>query len=338
MKYYLGVDIGASTVKLGLMNHENTIVGTRRDFPCRANEGPAATLEVVKSGLTALLDEHDIGPGALEAVGVCCPTPVGPDGEIIYPTNIDKSWTGVNGRTIFHDSLGLPTFLLNDGDAAAYREYRLRAAAGLATPNMAQFITGTGLGGSIIINGELLVGCSPGVATELGHLQTDTSPEADRCGCGSVGCAETRASLVGLTNGVRHRQARGAVPSDLEGEPARVARRLRALAQAPSPSSEVLAIWETYFTHLGRAMRQVANTVGCNLIVISGGAHEREAGVEDADYRRFLDTAITWAKAELARGFPHLRNIRVEWAVDAIPDSAAYGAADYARAHFRATM
>lgn len=329
MQHYLGVDIGASTVKLGLINATGDIVGSRIDFDSRASDGPTATMQVIADGLPSLLADAGVDRNAVAGVGACSPTPVSAEGLCVYPTNIDRSWTGVNVREELSRTLGVPAYLLNDGDAAAYREYAVRVAAGRASDGMVQFITGTGLGGSIIINGEVFAG--PGVTAELGHVITDTSVDADRCGCGARGCVETRASLTGLTNILRRRGDAGALPPELAGEPRLAARKLRALGQVAEPLPVVREIWHEYFLHIGRAARTVANTVGCDLIVISGGAQERESGADEAAWRRFLDDGIATITGELHQSFPHLREIRVEWAIDQLADSAAYGAAAYAR-------
>jgi glucokinase len=330
MKYYLGVDVGATTVKLGLMNEKKEIIGSRYDYPSRAGEGPEATMSVVKTELAHILEKHSLDPNNLAAAGICCPTPVSPEGEIIYPPNIDISWKGVNVKDLLSETLSVPAILLNDGDAAAYREYSVREAHGKASAAMVQFITGTGLGGAVILNGRILEGVQPGVAAELGHILTDSSADADVCGCGATGCAETRASLVGLKNLVSLRQKKGSVPKELEGEPMDVAKRLRKLAQTSNPLEDVMAIWAEYFMHLGRAMRNVANTIGCNLLVVSGGAQEQEKTASDAEYQAFLDFGIREIRKELTGSFPHLASIPVEWSMDSIPDSACYGTADYA--------
>ncbi|MEX2445092.1 MAG: ROK family protein [Alkalispirochaeta sp.] len=328
MQHFLGVDIGASTVKLGLIDAVGTILGTRHDYDSHARSGPQATMDVIAAAVPRIMQENGVAVSELAAVGACSPTPVSADGFCVYPTNIDPSWKGVNVKDLLSRTLGIPAYLLNDGDAAAYREYAVRAAIGTASKGMVQFITGTGLGGSIIINGEVFAG--PGVTAELGHVITDTSATADRCGCGALGCAETRASLMGLGNIVRHHQQAKTLPEVLSGDPSLVARKLRALVQTAAPLPEVEAIWQEYFTHIGRAARTVANTVGCDLIVISGGAQEREADADDAAWRRFLDSGIDTITTELHQSFPHLKQVRVEWAIDQLPDSAAYGAAAYA--------
>ena len=322
MQHFLGVDIGASTVTLGLIDANGRIVGTRHDYDSRARSGPQATMNVIAEAVPTLMEENGIPRSALAAVGACSPTPVSADGFCVYPTNIDASWRGVNVKDVLAQALSVPAFLLNDGDAAAYREYSVRSAEGTASDGMVQFITGTGLGGSIIVHGKIFAG--PGVTAELGHVITDTSASADRCGCGAVGCAETRASLMGLANIVRHHQDAGDLPEVLLGDPTQVARKLRGLVQTAAPLPEVEAMWQEYFTHIGRAARTVANTVGCDLIVISGGAQEREPEADDAAWRRFLDSGIS------QQSFPHLKEVRVEWAIDQLPDSAAYGAAAYA--------
>ncbi|MBU1430716.1 ROK family protein, partial [Myxococcota bacterium] len=325
MSDFLGVDIGASTVKLGLIDARGEVVGARLDLPSRANEGPEATLAVITAAVPDLLRALGDTHSTLRGVGVCCPTPISAEGECLHPPNIDASWSGFRVRDALSAALERPVFLLNDGDAAAFREFSVRAARGLASKGMAQFITGTGLGGALILNGAVFSG--PIVAGELGHVVTDTSQTADRCGCGALGCAETRASLTGLANLVRLYGRRGPLPEALQGDPKRASYRLRALVQQPKVDPIVQAIWDDYFHHIGLAARSVANIIGCDLIVLSGGAQERESGTDEADWRRYLDRGVGIVRETLCASFPHLHSVRVEWALDALPDSAAYGAA-----------
>jgi glucokinase len=328
MSIYLGIDIGASTVKLGLFDPEKGVIGERLDRPSSASEGPDATVNVIKTATSELLQANDLQFKDLKAIGASCPTPIDASGMCVYPTNIDRSWQGVNVRQKLSEALQLPALLLNDGDAAAYREYRVREVQNKASSCMAQFITGTGLGGALIINGKIWSG--PAVSAELGHICIDSSENADRCGCGARGCVETRASLLGLRNMVKHRQAKGNVPEALQGEPMEVAKTLRRLGQMDDPLSDVVAIWQEYFTSLGIAARNVVNILGCDLIVISGGAQEKEKAASDGAYQRFKQDAIASIRQGIDQSFPHLSQTRVEWSLDTLLDSAAYGAAQYA--------
>ncbi len=328
MSIYLGIDIGASTVKLGLFDPEKGVIGERLDRPSSASEGPDATVNVIKTATSELLQANDLQFKDLKAIGACCPTPIDTAGICVYPTNIDRSWQGVNVRQKLSAAFQLPALLLNDGDAAAYREYKVREAQNQASSCMAQFITGTGLGGALIINGKIWSGAT--VAAELGHICIDSSENADLCGCGARGCVETRASLLGLRNMVKHRQAKGNVPEALQGEPMEVAKTLRRLGQMDDPLPDVVAIWQEYFTSLGIAARNVINILGCDLIVISGGAQEKEKTASAGAYQRFKQDAIASIRQGIDQGFPHLTQTRVEWSLDPLPDSAAYGAAEYA--------
>lgn len=328
MSYILGVDIGASTVKLGLLDEGGLIVGSRIDAPSRASEGPSATMEAIAATFETLMAGAAVERSTVRAVGACSPTPVSAEGHCIYPTNIGRDWTGVNVRALLAGALGMPAWLVNDGDAAGYREYEIREAQGRHAAGMVQFITGTGLGGAIILNGQILAGQT--AASELGHILTDTSPDADRCGCGAYGCAETRASLTGLAHILRHRAAHGSLPDALAGDAALVARSLRHRAQVDEPEEAVMDIWTEYFTHIGRAARSVCNTIGAGLVVLSGGAQEREPGASELAWQRFLDQGIATVRGELTRSFPHLASVKVEWAIDEVADGACYGAAAWA--------
>ena len=328
MSVFLGVDVGASVVKLGLHRAGVGPIGTRHDFASHADVGPQATMRVVTEALDGVLEAAGITRRELAAVGACCPAPVNADGMSVYPTNIAAGWKDANVRDMVERAVGLPAVLLNDGDAAAYREHDVRRTTGREGRCMVQFITGTGLGGSIIFEGRVWAG--PLVAGELGHIVTDSGDEADRCGCGGVGCAETRASLTGLANLVRRRCGGTDVPPELQGDARRGAMQLRRLAQRSHVHPLVDRIWDEYFAHIGRAARDVANILGPDLIVLSGGAQEREPDGTAEGYARFLARGRKVVRRELRGSFPHLTKIRVEWAVDELADSAWCGAAAYA--------
>ncbi|MEA5154852.1 ROK family glucokinase [Raineyella sp.] len=181
----IGVDIGGTKIAAGVVNASGTILATvRRPTPARD------TGEVVTT-IVALIDELLSGPGAPGDVGAIG---IGAAGfvdstrsTVLFAPNL--AWRDEPLRRAIEDRCGLPAVVENDANAAAWGEFRFGAARGA---DSAVVITvGTGIGGGVILDHQLVRG-GHGVAAEIGHLTVDR--RGRRCGCGRRGCLEAYAS------------------------------------------------------------------------------------------------------------------------------------------------
>jgi len=185
--WVVGVDLGGTTIKLGLIDPENKIL-ERRKIPTNPEEGPEAAVaniaEVVNEYRKFVPDKEYIA-----ALGICCPGPLDHEvGMLINPTNLPK-YTNVPLRQILSDRLNMPVSMEHDAKSAALGEFYY--GAGRNQKSMVYVVIGTGVGAAIIMDGQLVRGVK-NFAGEIGHATVDRNGEP--CPCGSKGCLETYTS------------------------------------------------------------------------------------------------------------------------------------------------
>jgi glucokinase len=183
----IGVDLGGTYLKLALVDGAGEI-RERLTLPTGGADGQAAVIERMLAGIAEL--RQRAGDVPVTAVGIGVPGMVdmatGVTGDL---PNLPGRWTGVPVGPDVAAATGLPVALINDGKAFAVAEHRLGAAAGAETALLAA--VGTGIGGAIIAQEEVLFGAG-GAAGEIGHLVLQ--PDGPRCTCGNLGCVEALAN------------------------------------------------------------------------------------------------------------------------------------------------
>jgi glucokinase len=182
------VDIGGTKMAVGLMTMHGELIDREQcpvDPDLNAN-ALYATLDVmVQSQLERARDHHQLRP---VAVGIGSAGPLTPNGEEVSPLNI-AAWRRFPLRQRMEESSGLPVYADLDAKALALAEGWLGAAMG--KENFLAMVVSTGVGGGIVLNGQLLDGAS-GNAGHVGHIVVE--PNGRRCACGSRGCLEAEAS------------------------------------------------------------------------------------------------------------------------------------------------
>jgi glucokinase len=179
----IGLDVGGTKIA-GAVVTEHGHVLDYVVIPTPTGLEPHLVPDALKEFVQQLRGRHP----EVEAIGV------GAAGIVEWPTGLIR-WAPNNTyrelplRELLTDATGLPTTVDNDANAAAWAEARLGASA--ARDNMVFLTIGTGIGGGLILNGQLYRGRT-GMATELGHMIVD--PHGDPCGCGNNGCLEAMAS------------------------------------------------------------------------------------------------------------------------------------------------
>ncbi|HYE99520.1 MAG TPA: ROK family protein, partial [Planctomycetota bacterium] len=176
---FLGVDLGGTYVKLGVCSADGQ-TRAKTSIPTEAARGPEDTARRIAQAVAGLTART--GPLVSCAAGV--PGPLDLDRRILMRANNLPGWSNVPFPALLQDALaGLPTFMENDANCAAWGEYI--AGAGRSARSLVLYTLGTGVGGGIVLDGELWLGAS-GAAGELGHMTID--PHGPRCGCGLAGC------------------------------------------------------------------------------------------------------------------------------------------------------
>ena len=185
--YHLGIDLGATTVKAGVVSAQKNLQAT---FAVEtANQKGSDVLERIINCARQAVAQANLNLSDITAMGIASPGPIDIKAGIICDSPNIQGWRDIPLAKLLSEALGLPAVLENDANAAALGEYHLGAGQSVAV--MAMFTLGSGIGGGVVIDGEVLHGAH-GFAAELGHVIL--LPGGRQCGCGQRGCAEAYAS------------------------------------------------------------------------------------------------------------------------------------------------
>jgi len=185
---FLGIDLGGTNIKVGCLDSQLALI-YKISQATNADMGPDVVVDKICETVDMLLSENGLTMDIIEGVGLGAPGPAKiEEGIVISAPNLPQ-FKNIPIRRIIHERLAKPTVFENDANAACWGEYV--AGAGKGVRDMMFFTLGTGIGGGIISNGELIHGFSDNAA-ELGHMiiHRDGRP----CACGQQGCVEAYAS------------------------------------------------------------------------------------------------------------------------------------------------
>ena len=198
-KCCIGIDLGGSFIKFGVLDADRRPCGTVQ-LPTPTDRGADGVVEQMVAGVESLMDSPGVSKGDVLGVGIGSPGPLAiSEGVILAMPNI-PGMDNCRIRDRVSDALGLPAVLENDANAAAYGEFLCGAGAGVQ--NMVMLTLGTGIGGGVIIDGNVLHGAHE-IGAELGHMIVQ--PAGRHCGCGQRGCLEQYASATFLAKEARRK-------------------------------------------------------------------------------------------------------------------------------------
>ena len=263
-KFCFGVDVGGTTVKIGLFQTDGTIVDKWEIKTNTANHGSAVLPDIAHS-LADKLKERNIEKSMVEGIGIGVPAPVNADGIVQNTANL--GWGYKEVKREMEELTGLIVEVGNDANVAALGEMWL--GAGKGQQDMIMVTLGTGVGCGVIVGGRPIVG-SGGAGGEIGHLCVNYE-ETDHCGCGKTGCLEQYASATGIARLARIRLTKNDDPSILRGcEMGEITAKtvFDALKEGDKIAGEIV---EEFGSYLGHAMANIAAVTDPTVIVIGGG-------------------------------------------------------------------
>lgn len=261
MKYCFGVDIGGTTVKLGLFTTDGEIVD-KWEIKTRTENQGEAVLPDIAEALREKLEEKKIDRDEVEGIGVGVPAPVNIEGVVQNTANL--GWGYKEVKREMEELSGMRAEIGNDANVAALGEMWL--GAGKGRKNIVMVTLGTGVGGGIIIDGKPLVGAH-GAGGEIGHLCVNYE-ETDHCGCGNTGCLEQYASATGITRLANIRLAKDDAKSVLREQEVSAKTVFDAVKAGDAVAKEIA---EEFGKYLGHAMANLAAVADPSAIVIGGG-------------------------------------------------------------------
>jgi glucokinase len=263
----IGVDIGGTKILAGIVSEDGDVRATARRATPRNDANDV--LDLVADVVNELVAGT---PEKLDGVGLGVAGLVDAErSKVYFAPNL--RWSQVPVRALLEASTGLPVVVENDGNVAAWGEYRFGAGRGVR--DLTLVTVGTGIGGGIVINGALFRGAH-GVAGEIGHI--NAVPDGRPCGCGRNGCLEQYASGNALVREARllaaERRSEAGVLLELgDGTPEGVQGvHVTEAAKAGDPvAMEAFAIAGTW---LGRGLADLAAVLDPEVFVIGGGVSE----------------------------------------------------------------
>lgn len=191
MKYAVGVDLGGTTVKMGIFTEEAELV-TKWEINTRKEENGKYILGDIAASVKETLEKNGISKENVKGIGMGVPGAIQPDGSVHSCVNL--GWKQVMVKDEMEALTGLPVYPANDANIAALGE--MWQGGGKGCKNAVMVTLGTGVGGGIIVDGKIVVGTS-GFGGEIGHMKMNLE-ETEVCGCGKKGCLEQYTSATGV--------------------------------------------------------------------------------------------------------------------------------------------
>ncbi|HET8548278.1 MAG TPA: ROK family protein [Bryobacteraceae bacterium] len=320
MHVVAGVDLGGTAINYSLVDaHERFLIEELCEYPARSTEGPEICLAQIADGLRIAADQARVELADIVVVGLDTPGPASAAGVLSAEgsTNfVHPGWASFDIRGNLGRRLDKPVVYLNDGNAAAlWGHFSIFGANSRETSVSA--IIGTGLGGGVIVEGNVVKG-RMGFGGELGHVlipyQSIRGIEGIRpeCNCGRTGDLESLCSLTAITQTL--------LPFFLERNPGNELRSLeirnaaklvRGRAEKGDPMSR--EIFRVQAHALGLFFDQMVNTFDPDALIVGGGAVE--TGVE---FQR-------WFVNEIRRAMPPQRQEQADIPIHVMPHGDTAG-------------
>lgn len=273
--YVFGVDVGGTTVKLGLFDIQGNVLD-KWEIPTRTENNGENILPDIAASIHAKMEEKKISKEDVAGTGVGVPGPV--DGNGVVHKAVNLGWAQFNMKENLSNLLdGMRVEGGNDANVAALGE--MWKGGGQGYRNLVAVTLGTGVGGGIIINGEIMTGAS-GAGGEIGHIHVEDH-ETEACGCGNYGCLEEYASATGITRLANRALQAGDKDSVLRnGEVS-----AKAVFDAVKAKDELaMEIAKQFGEYLGKGLAIIAGVINPEIFVIGGGVSK--AGEVLFDYIR----------------------------------------------------
>ncbi len=271
-KYIVGIDVGGTTVKLGLFTTEG-VVAEKWEIKTNKEDQGSHILSEIADAVFAKLEEKGIAKSDVLGAGLGVPGPVRADGTVVVCVNL--GWGTFNVCEEMSKLLGMPVAAGNDANVAALGE--MWKGGGQGYTDIVMVTLGTGVGGGIIINGKICAG-SNGAGGELGHMIVNPE-ETDLCGCGCHGHLEQYASATGIVRMAKKELAENAAETSLRGMENLQAKDI--FDAAKSGDAVAAALVDKLCRILATALTHVAATTDPQAFVIGGGVSKAGAILTD---------------------------------------------------------
>lgn len=262
----VGIDVGGTGTKIGIVNDDNEILDTIT-IPTLVERPQEDVIRDIAGGVNALLEKNGIPIERCRGVGAGVPGTIDKKNGIVkYANNL--RWKEVPFVNEMNKYLKLPVYIANDADCAALGEVKKGAAR--QCKDAVMLTLGTGVGGGVVLNGEIFEGSMPG-GCELGHMVVEMNGEP--CTCGRRGCLEACASATAVVRNAKRKMEQHP-DSELwklcEGDPAKlvVAHPFLAAKKGDQAASEVV---DDFVRYLSAGIVNIVNIFRPEKVLLGGG-------------------------------------------------------------------
>ncbi len=272
-KPVVAVDIGGTKITSAVITRRGEML-SRIYRLTLAHEGPQKVISHIENAVRLSLRKAGLELSDIGGVGVAAAAIIDIGRGLVTEAPNLPRWRNIPLRDRLAESLGKPVFLLNDASAAALGEHRMGAGRGL--DNLIYITVSTGIGGGLVINGQLYNG-TDGCAAEIGHMIVLI--DGPLCNCGKRGCFEAMASGTAIARMARQRLAAGAKSCLAElarGKVEDVTAEMVAVA-ARRKDGMALSVIAEAARYLGIGLANLVNIINPQMVIIGGGVSKMGA-------------------------------------------------------------
>ena len=296
--YAFGVDVGGTTVKLGLFSRDGALL-EKWEIPTRTQNNGEHVLPDIVASIRSKLSEKNIAPQTVEGIGIGVPGPVSADFTVNKCVNL--GWGVFNLKEKMNQLLPEISNVAAGNDANVATLGELWQGGGKGYQSAVMFTLGTGVGGGVVVDGKIVAGANGG-AGEVGHMTVEPG-ETVPCACGKYGCLEQYASANGIVRMGKVMLSQCDKPSALRDLERFTAKDICDLAR--NGEEMAMDIVERFGEYMGRAMSYVACTTDPDVFIVGGGMSRAGSIITDVMlkyYRKYafhVSTGTSIALAEL---------------------------------------
>ena len=251
MKFGFGVDLGGTTVKIAYLDETGNML-EKWEIPTVTADGGKQILPDIAASIRSFLEANNIADTAILGIGIGVPGPV--NGEGVVNKCVNLGWGVFNIAQELSALTGFPVKAGNDANVAALGEFWKGGGQGCS--NMIFVTLGTGVGGGIVINNQLLHG-THGAGAEIGHMVLNKH-ETDKCGCGKCGCVEQYCSATGIVRIAEKHGMANVTCKDI-------------FDAGKAGDATALEVLDVYYDCMGQFLGTLNSVIDAEAIVLGGG-------------------------------------------------------------------
>lgn len=276
--YYIGVDVGGTTVKMGIFSSAGELLEKWEIPTDTGNHGSRILPDIAAS----IEEKRAARKGNIAGIGIGIPGPITEDGVVLKCANL--GWDVFSVKDKMTELIGVSKVAVgNDANVAALGE--MWQGGGKGYDSIVMVTLGTGCGGGIIYKGKVLNG-THGAGGEIGHIKVENE-ETRVCGCGNRGCLEQYVAADGIVHMAKEHMPEDSVLSDRQDiSPKDVFDG----AKAGDPYCKTVV--DRFGTYLGRALSDVSHVIDPEAFVIGGGISAAGQIILDVVQKHYVDNAM----------------------------------------------